>query len=214
MGETRQFGLKVVAKEGKGVNVTLTQALLNDILGNVAHIDPLVLIGLNIRPPCQAIQHTLCGPQSMVRWTKHSSKRFHQSLPYAHMTREAQVWLKIAMNFLIPGLHYTDITNDRVYLVCALMTNEVCNEKGPGTPRAQNGCRLSIEEKLGQVEQRYPFKALLSIGPNFYEPMDDDIPIEKDRLWTGSYVDFDSNTKEVDPLQAVEEVEGRYPMED
>ncbi|KAL3339362.1 hypothetical protein AABB24_028136 [Solanum stoloniferum] len=58
----------------------------------------------------------------MVQWTKHNAKRFHQSLFYAHMIRDAQVWLKIIMNCLIPGLHYTNITRDRVCLVYALMT--------------------------------------------------------------------------------------------
>ncbi|KAG5591343.1 hypothetical protein H5410_041857 [Solanum commersonii] len=65
----------------------------------------------------------MCGPQSMAQWTKHSGKRYHQSLPYAHMLRDTHVWLKVVMNYLISGLHYTDITRYRVCLVYALMTS-------------------------------------------------------------------------------------------
>ncbi|KAG5605372.1 hypothetical protein H5410_026864 [Solanum commersonii] len=105
-----------------GVDVSLTPAVINDIVGTSQDTDTLVLIRLNIRPPNKAIQHTLCGPQSMVEWTKHNGKRYHQSLPYTHTLREMRVWLKVVINFLILGLHYTDITQDRVCLVYALMT--------------------------------------------------------------------------------------------
>uniref|UniRef100_M1DFU7 Putative plant transposon protein domain-containing protein n=1 Tax=Solanum tuberosum TaxID=4113 RepID=M1DFU7_SOLTU len=106
----------------RGRNVPITPTCINDILGTPEDTDPLVLIGLNICPPYQAIRHILCGPQSIAQWTKHSVKRYHQSLPYAHMLWETHVWMKVVMNCLIPGLHYNDITRDRVCLVYALMT--------------------------------------------------------------------------------------------
>ncbi|KAH0636011.1 hypothetical protein KY285_035712 [Solanum tuberosum] len=106
----------------QGRNVLITPSSINDILGSPHDTDRLVLTGLNIRHPYRAIRHTLCGPQSMSQWTKHSGNRYHQSLPYAHMLRETRVWLKVVMNCLIPGLHYTDITRDMVFLVYALMT--------------------------------------------------------------------------------------------
>ncbi|KAK4706776.1 hypothetical protein R3W88_033685 [Solanum pinnatisectum] len=37
------------------------------------------------------------------------------------MNQEARVWLKIVMNYLILGLHFTEVTRDRVCLVYALM---------------------------------------------------------------------------------------------
>ncbi|KAH0652489.1 hypothetical protein KY289_030167 [Solanum tuberosum] len=37
------------------------------------------------------------------------------------------MWLKVVMNCLIPGLHYTDITHDMVCLVYALMTSTELN---------------------------------------------------------------------------------------
>lgn len=43
------------------------------------------------------------------------------------MLHETRVWLKIMMNYLIPNLHYTDITPDRVCLVYALMTETKLN---------------------------------------------------------------------------------------
>uniref|UniRef100_M1DQI2 Putative plant transposon protein domain-containing protein n=1 Tax=Solanum tuberosum TaxID=4113 RepID=M1DQI2_SOLTU len=63
----------------------------------------------------------------MAQWTKHSGKIYHQSLPYAQMLRETRVWLRVAMNCLIPGLHYTNITRDRVCLVYALMIGTELN---------------------------------------------------------------------------------------
>ena len=41
--------------------------------------------------------------------------------------QEGSIWLKMVMNCLIPGLHCTDITRDRVCLVYALMTNSKLN---------------------------------------------------------------------------------------
>uniref|UniRef100_M1E0J2 Uncharacterized protein n=1 Tax=Solanum tuberosum TaxID=4113 RepID=M1E0J2_SOLTU len=82
----------------------------------------------------------------------------------------------------------------------------------------QNGCRVSTEEQLGQVERKYPLnahaKALLGIGPEFHEHVDDDIPTNEDRLRTGSNVDSDSDTEEVDHAQVGDEAEGRDAMED
>ncbi|KAG5630283.1 hypothetical protein H5410_002000, partial [Solanum commersonii] len=46
----------------RGVNVPITPAGMNDILGTPKDKDPLGLTGLNIRSPYQSIRHTLCGP--------------------------------------------------------------------------------------------------------------------------------------------------------
>ncbi|KAH0686462.1 hypothetical protein KY284_017015 [Solanum tuberosum] len=110
-----------------GKNVPITPTYINDILGTPEDTDLVVLTRLNIYPPYQAVRHMLCGPQSIAQWTKHSEKRYHKSLPYARMLWETRVWLKVVMNYLIPGLHYTDITCDRVCLVYALMTGMKLN---------------------------------------------------------------------------------------
>ncbi|KAG5599840.1 hypothetical protein H5410_031210 [Solanum commersonii] len=184
----------------RGVDVTSTPTVLNDTVGTSLDADPLALTRLNIHPPYRAIRDTLCGPQSMLQWTKHSRKRYHQSLPYAHMLREDHVWLKIVIHCLIPGLHYTNITRDRAPV-------NIMRTKGPDTEfrptlitterhrrdelimariyglemlRHQNGCWASTDAQLGDIERRYPLnahaKALLGIGPKFLEPDDDDIP--------------------------------------
>uniref|UniRef100_M1D859 Putative plant transposon protein domain-containing protein n=1 Tax=Solanum tuberosum TaxID=4113 RepID=M1D859_SOLTU len=283
----------------RGVNVPITPAGINDILDTLQDTDPLVLTGLNICPPYRAIRQTLCSPQSMTQLTKHSEKRYHQSLPYAHMLRETRVWLKIVMNCLILGLHYTDITQDRVCLVYALMTAtklniglvlksimrkarvhkghkyafgglitrmcravgfpeknmdymaplfpapvDITRTKGPDTEfgptfttaeryrrdeliiarmyglemlRHQNGCLASTDMQLGDVERFYPLnahaKALLGIGPEFREPVDNDIPTDEERLRTNSDIEFDSD-EEVGPAQAGDEAEGGDAMED
>lgn len=258
----------------RGVNVTITPAVLNDIVRTSPNAKPLVLTELNIRPPYRAIRHTLCGPQSMVQWTKYSVKQYHQYLPYAHLLREARIWLKIMMHYLISGLHYTNINRDMVCLVYALMMAvevnigvvlktamrkarvhkgrrfafgglitklcrvagvpeenvdymaplfpapvDITRTKGLDTEfsptlttaernrrdelimarmyglemlRHQNGCLASTDVQLGDVERRYPLnahaKALLGIGLEFHEPVDDDIPTDEDRLRTGSDV--------------------------
>lgn len=37
------------------------------------------------------------------------------------MNREAHIWLKIVVHNLIPSLHFTEVTRNRVYLVYVLM---------------------------------------------------------------------------------------------
>uniref|UniRef100_M1E0T2 Uncharacterized protein n=1 Tax=Solanum tuberosum TaxID=4113 RepID=M1E0T2_SOLTU len=190
----------------RGVDVTITPAVLNDIVGTSPDVDPL----------------------SMVQWTKHSGKTYHQSLPYAHMLREAYVWVKIVMPSLISGLHYTDITRESLFGLClddghgvehwgcleiddaeGPAPVDIMRTKGPDTEfgptlftvkrhrrdehimarmygldmlRHQNGCRASTDMQLGDVERRYPLnahaKALLGIGSKFPEPDDDDIPTD------------------------------------
>ncbi|KAG5630183.1 hypothetical protein H5410_001900 [Solanum commersonii] len=199
----------------------------------------------------------------MAQWTKHSEKRYHQSLPYAHMLRETRIWLKVVMNCLIPVLHYTDITRDRVCLLYVLMTGtelnirallksyakgpvpvDITRTKGPDTDFGptlttveryrrdklimarmyglemlchQNGGRVSTDLRLGEVERRYHLndhaKALLGIGPEFCEPIDNDILTNEERLWTSSDVDSDSE-EEIDPAHAGDEADGGDAMLD
>lgn len=42
---------------------------------------------------------------------------------YVHMLYEIQVLLKVMMNFLIQGLHFTYITSSNVYLLHSLMAD-------------------------------------------------------------------------------------------
>ncbi|KAG5611385.1 hypothetical protein H5410_022666, partial [Solanum commersonii] len=53
------------------------------------------------------------GMESTAKWIRHGHRGYHQAYPYAHMNRETQGWLKIVMNYLIPGLNFTEVTRDR-----------------------------------------------------------------------------------------------------
>ncbi|KAK4731675.1 hypothetical protein R3W88_024663 [Solanum pinnatisectum] len=251
-GQTRRFGAKIVTKEGKAWCKKHNEASYFSDVYSVGHIS----IGADKAdhtPPYQAIRHTLCGPQSMAQWTKHSGKRYHQSLPYTHMLQETRIWLKVVMNCLIPGLHYTDITRDRArvhkghkYAFGGLITkmcriagvpDEQLDYMAPLYPalrhwrdelimvrmyglemlRCQNGCHSSTDMHLGDVERRYPLndhaRALLGIGPKFWEPIENDILTDDDNMRTGSDMDSDSE-EEIDPAQVDDEVDDGDAMED
>ncbi|KAH0710902.1 hypothetical protein KY284_012329 [Solanum tuberosum] len=110
----------------RGMEVPLTPSSINQILGT-ADAPSDVLTGINISPPYQKILHALCGAHSTTKWIRHGHRGYHQSYPYAHMNREARIWLKIVMNCLIPTLHFTEVTRDRVCLVYALMKDVPIN---------------------------------------------------------------------------------------
>ncbi|KAG5606523.1 hypothetical protein H5410_028015 [Solanum commersonii] len=140
------------------------------------------------------------------------------------------------MNCLILGIHYTNITRDRMCLVYALMIGIELNigvivksamrktwvHKGHSMYgldmlRHQNGCHASTDMQLGKVARRYRLnnhaKALLSISHAFCEPIGNDIPTDEEHAHTSS--DMDSNLeKEIDPAQAGDEAEGGDAMED
>lgn len=67
-----------------GRNVPITPSI-NDILGKTNDTNPLMLTQFNIQPPYQDTHDLLCGPQCMAKWTKNCQKRYHKTLPYAHM---------------------------------------------------------------------------------------------------------------------------------
>ncbi|KAG5568431.1 hypothetical protein H5410_064554 [Solanum commersonii] len=180
-----------------GIDVTLTLAILNDIVGTITNTDPL----------------------SMVKLTKHIAKRFHQYLHYVHMSKEAQLnigaMLKSTMrkarvhkghNYSFGGLpgkswDYTaPFFPAPVDLIMAHMYElEML--------RHQNKCLASIEERLGEVERRYPLnvltKVFLGISLEFHELMDNDVPTDEERMRTGSDVDSDSDTEEVTQYRLV-----------
>ncbi|KAK4734071.1 hypothetical protein R3W88_008332 [Solanum pinnatisectum] len=83
--------------------------------------------------------------------------------------------------------------------------------------RHQNGCRVSTNTQLGEFERCYPLndhaKALLGIGPEFCEPIDNDISTDEERFHTSSDVESDYDEK-IDPAQAGDEVEEGDAMKD
>jgi hypothetical protein len=104
----------------RGVEVPLSPMAINEILGTPEG-DSTELTELNIQPPYQDIRHTLCGVHSTAKWVRHGMRGYHSTFPYAHLNKEARIWTKIVMHSLIPGLHFTEVTRDRVCLVYAFM---------------------------------------------------------------------------------------------
>lgn len=54
------------------------------------------------------------------------------------------------------------------------------------TLRHRNGCRVSMQEQLDEVERRYLLnehaKVVLGLGPEFYESTHVDVPTDEDKL--------------------------------
>ncbi|KAG5580476.1 hypothetical protein H5410_051103 [Solanum commersonii] len=174
-----------------------------------------VLTGLNISPPYQKIRYTMCGAQSTAKWIRHGHGGYHQSYPYAHMNRKARVWLKIIMNYLIPGLHFTEVTMDRVCLVYALMKDVPINigpvlrsamRKAKVHQGRRNGCSSSTEEQLDEIASRYPLnehvEALLGLWPTFLEPVWDDVPTDEGKRQTMSDNEFECDAEEGQKIEA------------
>ncbi|KAG5577241.1 hypothetical protein H5410_057375 [Solanum commersonii] len=83
--------------------------------------------------------------------------------------------------------------------------------------RHQNGCWASTDVQLGEVKKCYPLndhaKALVGIGPEFREPIDNDISTDGEHVRTSSDVESDSE-EEIDPAQAGDEADGGDATED
>ncbi|KAH0761031.1 hypothetical protein KY290_017104 [Solanum tuberosum] len=137
----------------RGVEVQLTPSAINQLLGT-ADSPSDVLTTINISPPYQQIRHALSGAQSTAKWIRHGHRGYHQSYPYAHMNREGRIWLKMVMNCLIPGLHFTEVTRDRVCLVYALMKDLPINV----------GAVLKLAMRKARVHRgrRYTFGGLIT----------------------------------------------------
>ncbi|KAG5599456.1 hypothetical protein H5410_030826 [Solanum commersonii] len=127
-GQTRRFGVKFVTKEGKAWYKKHIEAIyFSDVCinrDNLAREFPQIIKRIKeLRMEFIFAEPEECN----LHMTKHSGKRYHQSLPYAHMLRETHIWLNGVMNCLILRFHYTNITHDRVCLVYALMTRKKLN---------------------------------------------------------------------------------------
>ncbi|KAG5632625.1 hypothetical protein H5410_004342 [Solanum commersonii] len=87
------------------------------------------------------------------------------------------------------------------------------DEFGPPLTTAENHQR---DEQI--MDHMYPLnmhaRTVLGIEPTFIDPVDDDVPIDEDNLQTNSDVDTVFDTKDVDPLQAVEEAKGEDAIDD
>ncbi|KAK4724170.1 hypothetical protein R3W88_026949 [Solanum pinnatisectum] len=137
----------------RSVEVSLTPSMINQVLGT-SEAPSDILIGLNISPPYQQIRHILCGMQPTF-------------YPYAHMNRESWVWLKLVMNCLIQGLHFTKVTRDRVCLVYALMKDLPINmaQVHQGRRYAFGGLITNLCRQAGVPEESVDYMAPLFTTP-------------------------------------------------
>ncbi|MCD9638893.1 hypothetical protein HAX54_023065 [Datura stramonium] len=105
----------------RGQIILFAPKALNRVLGT-PNVDPQPFVYMVKKPLYRNIRHILCGPNSVARWARHQQLGYHVSLPYAHLSREARVWLKIVCACLVPEKYVTHVIRERVYLVYALMT--------------------------------------------------------------------------------------------
>ncbi|MCD9559669.1 hypothetical protein HAX54_017808 [Datura stramonium] len=85
------------------------------------HVDPQPFVNIVKKTPYRDIRHTLFVSNSVARWTLHKQFGYHVPFPYAHLSREARVWLKIICACLVPEKHVTHVIRERVCIVYALM---------------------------------------------------------------------------------------------
>ncbi|KAH0714807.1 hypothetical protein KY284_007712 [Solanum tuberosum] len=162
----------------RGVEVPITLSAINQILRTTdAPSDSLT--GININPSYQQIRHALCGAHSTAKWIRHGHRDYHQSYPYAHMNQEARVWLKIFMNCLIPGLHFTEVTRDHVCLLYALMKDLPINvgamlKSAMRKARARRGRRYAFGRLITNLYRRagVPEESVDYMAPLFTIPLD------------------------------------------
>ncbi|KAG5591738.1 hypothetical protein H5410_042252 [Solanum commersonii] len=227
----------------RGVNLTITLAVLNDIGGSglAEDCDALFDIGTAL--------HRYHSGQGLFSLCLDDDHRVNIGAVLKSVMRKARVHKgrKYAFGGLITSLcRPAIVSEENMDYIAPLFPApvDITRTKGPVTKfgptlttvkchrqdelimarvyglemlRHQNGCRASTDTQLGDVERHYPLnahaKALLGIGPEFREPIDDDIPIDEERLRTSSNVVSDSD-EEVDPAQAGDEAEEGDAMED
>ncbi|MCD9641464.1 hypothetical protein HAX54_027659 [Datura stramonium] len=144
------------------------------------------------KPPYRNIRHTLCGSNSVARWTRHQQLGYHVSLPYAHLSREGRDIEEEEANYR-PAYHPrgVDVTktkepdgingpvltvNERNVQIDNMLSHLY------GMQMLQLRMNGVTEEQLQQLNIDYPLsehsRALCRVGPGYEEPLDDDVATE------------------------------------
>ncbi|MCD9639224.1 hypothetical protein HAX54_023606 [Datura stramonium] len=146
----------------RGQIINFSPISLNRLLGT-PNVDPQPFVNIVKEPPYKYIRHTLCGPNSVARWSRHQQFEYHVSFSYAHMSREARVWLKIVCACLVFAKHVNHMTRERG--IDVTKTKE---------PEGVNSPVLSVNEHNAQIDN------MLShlVGPGFEESIDYDMATE------------------------------------
>ncbi|KAG5628220.1 hypothetical protein H5410_013438, partial [Solanum commersonii] len=129
-GQTQRYRAKADTSEGrKWINPTPRPNIFQ-----IVQCECGLKFYANWKPDARSHFVTVCGVevhltpstinQSTAKWIRHGHRGYHQSYPYAHMNREAQVWLKIVIKYCIPGLHFTEarVHRGRRYAFRGLIT--------------------------------------------------------------------------------------------
>ncbi|MCE3215100.1 hypothetical protein HAX54_000810 [Datura stramonium] len=155
---------------------------LNRLLGT-PHVNPQPFVNMVKKTLYRDIRHTLCGPNSVAQWTLHQQFGYHVSLPYAHLSREARVWLKIVCASLVPRKNVTDVTRKRLRM---------------------NGV---TKEQLQQLNIDYPLRensrALCRVGPKYEDPLDDDVSTEDEMARVDSDLESSDDNEEASNMGEV-----------
>ncbi|KAG5580083.1 hypothetical protein H5410_050710 [Solanum commersonii] len=110
----------------RGKDVRCTAKVLNMLLGT-PNFEDENFNRLKENPPYRDIHHTLCGVEYIARWDRSKDTGRHSTLYYANFNQVARVWLEIVCSVLLLAKHLTDVTRDRVVLVCMLMKGMLIN---------------------------------------------------------------------------------------
>ncbi|MCD7468186.1 hypothetical protein HAX54_006148 [Datura stramonium] len=105
----------------RGEIIEFAPKALNRVHG-IPNVHPQPFVDMVKKPLYRNTRQILCGRNSVAPWARYQQLGYHVSLPYAHLSREARVWLKIVCACLVPGEYVTHVIRERVYLVYALMT--------------------------------------------------------------------------------------------
>lgn len=84
----------------RGLEVNFSPLTINQVLDTLEEIQAGAFNELCLHPPYQAIRYIISGCNSMAKWVRHTERGYHLSFPFAYMSKEARVMVKIVTLFL------------------------------------------------------------------------------------------------------------------
>ncbi|MCD9639742.1 hypothetical protein HAX54_024463, partial [Datura stramonium] len=178
------------------------------------HVDPQPFIIIVMKHRYRDIRHTLCGPNSVSRWTRHQQFGYYVSVPFAHFSREACVWLKIVCACLVPGKHSKGEKGQN-FGFGGLLTRflhehdieeEEVDDRPPYDPRGIYIAKTKEPEGINSPvlfvnKHNARIDSMLShlygiVGIGFEEPLDDYIAIEDEMARVDSDIESSDDNEE------------------
>ncbi|MCE3049472.1 hypothetical protein HAX54_044935 [Datura stramonium] len=176
----------------RGKIINFSPIALNRLLGT-PKVDPQPFVNIVKKLTSRDTRQTLCDPNSVAGSTDHQQFGFHVSFPYAHMSMQTRVWLKI-------GIDVTK-TKEPEGVNCPLLYVSERNARiGNMLPHLYGMQILQLrmngvtQEKLQQLNMDYPLsehsRALCRVGLGFEEPINDDVATEDEMERVDSNVEY------------------------